>query len=477
MRKKYAGLVLIGLVTWLSACKPVEPEPSGGTPGSNATTNPNLEVNNWIYDQMKTYYLWTNQMRSKSSTDQRLAPDEYFKSILVEAGTLDRFSWIEKSATELTNSLQGRNTVLGIRSTTFFTDPSQTNVAFAVAYALPGSPADKAGLKRGDFITAVNGVALTQENFSSALAPETVTVTLGEFVNGRIVSTNRTLTITKTEVQTDPVLHASVIDLGTKKVGYLVYLQFLSAYDNKLREVFAQFKAQGVNELVLDLRYNGGGFISSAVTLSSLIVKNLSTNNVMYRDQWNKEITDIYVARNGPNFFTKFFNNEPNNLGTLDRVFVLTSRSTASASELVMNSLLPYMEVIQIGQNTFGKNVGSITIQDETNPKRWQWGMQPIVLKTVNAQDKSEYGTVNGFAPKAENVQADNVLPFQPFGSRNETLLRVALNIIQGGPAAVASSRARIRPDQMLPLATPEYLGDNPMVDMKEMWVTGPGKP
>jgi len=272
-------------------------------------------------------------------------------------------------------------------------------------------------------------------------------------------------------------LHASVIDLGTKKVGYLVYLQFLSAYDNKLREVFAQFKAQGVNELVLDLRYNGGGFISSAVTLSSLIVKNLSTNNVMYRDQWNKEITDFYVARNGPNFFTKFFNNEPNNLGTLNRVFVLTSRSTASASELVMNSLLPYMEVIQIGQNTFGKNVGSITIQDETNPKRWQWGMQPIVLKTVNAQDKSEYGTVNGFAPKAENVQADNVLPFQPFGSRNETLLRVALNIIQGGPAAVASSRARIRPDHMLPLATPEYLGDNPVVDMKEMWVTGPGKP
>lgn len=467
---------MIGFVAWMAACKPVEPEPKGGTT-TPVATNPNLEVNNWIYDEMKTWYLWTNQMRSKASTDLRLAPEDYFKSVLVEAGTLDRFSWIEKSVTELTNSLQGRNTVLGIRSTTFFTDPSQTNVAFSIAYALPGSPAERAGLKRGDFITAVNGVALTQENFASALSPETVTVTLGEFVNGRIVSTNRTLTITKTEVQTDPVLHASVIDLGTKKVGYLVYIQFLGAFDNKLREVFGQFKAQGVNELVLDLRYNGGGAISSALTLGSLIVKNLNTNNVMFREQWNKEVTDAWIAQYGPNFFTKFFNNEPNNLGNLNRVFVLTSRSTASASEMVMNSLLPYMEVVQIGQNTFGKNVGSITRSDRTVPRRWDWGLQPITLKIVNAQDKSEYGTANGFTPPAANIQSDNVLPFQPFGARNETLLRIALDIIQGGPTAAASSRARIRPDQMLPLASPEYIGDNPLVDMKEMWVTGPGKP
>lgn len=473
MRKQYVGLVMLGLVAWMSACKPVEPEPTAVTPP--VPVNPNLEVNNWIYDEMKNWYLWTNQMRSKQSTDQTLAPDAYFNSLIVDRGNLDRFSWIEKSATALTNSLQGRNTVLGIRSSTFFTDPSQTNVAFAIAYALPNSPAARAGLKRGDFIVAVNGVALTQENFSTALGPETVTVTLGEFVNGRIVSTNRTLTITKEEVQTDPILHASVIDMGTKKVGYLVYLQFLSAYDNKLREVFANFKAQGVNELVLDLRYNGGGFISSAVTLSSLIVKNLRPTNVMYRDQWNKQVTDSWIAQSGPNTFTKFFNNEPDNLGTLNRVFVLTTRSSASASEMVMNSLLPYMEVIQIGGNTFGKNVGSITRSDQTNPRRWDWGMQPIVLKTVNADDKSEYGTVNGFTPKFP--QSDNVLPFRAFGARNETLLGVALDVIEGGTAAVARRQARLRSDQMLVPASKEYIADNPLVDMKEMWVTGPGKP
>jgi C-terminal processing protease CtpA/Prc len=187
----------------------------------------------------------------------------------------------------------------------------------------------------------------------------------------------------------------------------------------------------------------------------------------MYKDQWNKEVTDYFVERNGANFFNRYFRNEPDNLGTLQRVYVLTSRSTASASELVINSLLPYMEVIVIGDNTAGKNVGSITIQDEN--KRWEWGLQPIVLKTLNALGQSDYGTVNGFTPNI--VQRDNVLPFQPFASENETLFRLALEHITQKPVA-STAAARLRAQRPMPQASREFISDNPLENRKEMWIT-----
>lgn len=461
--KKQLFIGLFFLASAVISCveQPVEPV--------DVSPNPNLEINGWIHDQMKTYYLWTDQMTPKASTDLTLSPDEYFESLLVKPGELDRFSWIEKSATELINSLQGRNVVLGVRTSAFFTNASQQNVAYAISYVLKGSPAEKAGLKRGDFITKVNNVALTPENYATALAPESLQLTLGTWneATREIVPNDRVISVTKTEVQTNPIQFSTVVERENKKIGYLVYLQFLSAFDNGLREVFADFKAKGVNELVLDLRYNGGGAISSAVTLSSLIVKNLSENNIMYKDQWNKEITDYFVQRNGANFFNRYFKNEPDNLGSLQRVYVLTSRSTASASELVINSLKPYMEVIVIGDNTAGKNVGSITIQDEN--KRWEWGLQPIVLKTLNALGQSDYGTVNGFTPNI--VQKDNVLPFQPFASENETLFRLALEHITQKPVASATA-ARLRAQRPMPQASREFLSDNPLENRKEMWIT-----
>jgi carboxyl-terminal processing protease len=436
MRKTVSCFVVMSVLL-LGSCKritEVNPAPpSTSTTPPTSTISPNADVNTWIYDQMKSYYLWEDQMVAATATNKALKPDEYFESILVKPGDLDRFSWIQESAEQLTASLNGINKVAGIRFSPFFANEAKTKVALSVAYALKGSPAEKAGLKRGDLITQVNGSDLTPENYGNAFANDNITVTIGEYKSGIISSTATKLSLTKAEVTTDPLQYSSVIEMGDKKVGYLVYLQFLgTTTQNALRNVFRDFKTKGVNELVLDLRYNGGGFISTSDVLSSLIVKNLKPGTLMNRQEWNAAITKAQKAKYGAEVFDSKWLNESNNLGTLNRVYVLTSKGSASASELVINNLKPFMDVILVGDNTYGKSVGSVTLSDEK--KRWTWGMQPIVLRTVNALGKADYGSKDGFTPDVR--VKDDIIPYKPFGSKDETLLAAALAHMTGGVVA-----------------------------------------
>lgn len=454
--------LFLSLLVFTSSCNLKDIFP-GKDKGSEVGDNPNAQVNGWIYDELTNWYLWTDKLAGKTTTKMELTPDEYFQSLLYQPGEVDRFSWIQESAEELVNSLNGKNTALGIRTSTFYADADQKNVAFAVGYALKDSPAERAGIKRGDFITKVNGTAITIDNYQSILANENLSLTMGDYVNGQIVPNSTVYNVTKAEIQTDPVQHYSIIQEGDRKIGYIVYLQYLSQYDDALRRIFGEFKAAGVNELVLDLRYNGGGYISSATTLSSLIGKGVSSSKVCYSDEWNANITKQFKDKYGANYFTKNFRDEANNIGSqLSRVFVLTSRGTASASELTINNLLPYMQVIRVGDNTYGKNVGSITIDDEQ--KRWKWGMQPIVLRTVNANGQSDYGSKEGFAPDVKI--SDNRLPFKSFGDKQETLLSGVIAYITGKTVA-STPNARLRVSE---LVTPLSISDNPIENRYEMF-------
>jgi carboxyl-terminal processing protease len=469
--KNIKFFAIVALIFGSFSCKKLtEVNPKNDTSGTstNTTTNQYSTVNGWIFDQMKTYYLWESQMATKSSTDNTKTPDLYFESILVKPGDLDRFSWIQEDVAELTASLNGVNKVLGVRYTPFYANEAKTKVALSVAYALKGSPAEKAGLKRGDFITKVDGVELTAENYSTALSNETLKLTLGDYVGTEIVPNTKVIQVVKAEVQTDPVQHYSIIEKGSKKIGYLVYLQFLTQYDEAIRNVFKEFKNKGVNELVLDLRYNGGGYISSSDILSSLIVKNLKPNTLMNRQEWNTAMTTAYKSKYGNDVFDQVWLNEANNLGSLNTVYILTSKGTASASELVINNLKPYMNVVLIGDNTYGKNVGSITLSDDQ--KRWKWGMQPIVLKTVNSLGQSDYGTANGFTPTFKVT--DNAIPFKPFGDENETLLKVAIQQITGVIASTTNANAKVSATKKVDILNGAYPLDNPKREIRDMYIT-----
>jgi len=458
--------LVLSISVFFLACKKETETPKVTPP--TTSTNPNIAPNKWIHEVMSYYYLWSDSMPSIAKTDTTAKPIDYFYTLLSNPGKTDRFSWIDESYTNLQNQLNGISTVLGVKNNAFYTNDTRTTLAFVIAYVLKGSPAEKAGLKRGDIILKVDDQTITNTNYTTILANQTLKLGLGDFTNGAFVSNGKTVTVTKVELQTNPILADTVIAWSGKKVGYLAYSQFLTSFDDSLRAIFGRFKTAGVNELVLDFRYNGGGYVVSSDLITNLTVKNAAARvgNLMNRKVYNKSYT-AYLAKtytDSSAFLTKF-KSEPNNLGTLNRVFILTAGNTASASELVINNLLPFMDVILIGENTYGKNVGSFTITDPN--KRWDYGLQPITFKTENAIGKSDYGTVTGFTPNY--ILADNQLPYKTLGNPGETYLSKALSII-GTVAYQPSSTERIQ-KYTRTLASKESFSDNKWLDRKEMWM------
>jgi len=427
----------------------------------------NADINSWIHEEMSAYYLWPEKMPAITKTNTSSNPMDYFYSILNDYPTTDRFSWIDSSSANLINQLNGVITVLGIRVSAFYTDDAKANMALVIAYVLKGSPAEKSGLKRGDIILSVDDKAVTSSNYNSVLQNQTLKLGLGAYNNKVFSSIGKTVTVTKVELQTNPILQDTVINWAGKKVGYFAYLQFLSSFDDSLRAVFGRFKEKGVNELVIDLRYNGGGYVTSSDLLTNLMVKDLASKvgKVMNKRQYNDALTKEIIRQNGAADLITNFKMESNNIGSLNRVFVLTSTGTASASELIINNLKQFMTVILIGEHTYGKNVGSFTITD--NAKRWNYGLQPITFKILNAVDQSDYGTVNGFLP--DYALTDDVLPYKLLGDPNETYLNKALNII-GSVAYKANAIGSSTPVSRANKLQAASISDNPIQDKLDMF-------
>jgi carboxyl-terminal processing protease len=428
-------LVTSAVVLMASACKHAEDEV---TPTTDATSAENQKVNDWILENMQAYYYWNDKL--PSNPDKTQAPSDFFDSILYTYDettnpTGDRFSWIQESAEELESSLSGETTTTGMEYNLYLRSSGSTGVIAQVLYVLPNSPAAKAGIKRGDVISKVNGQLLNTDNYASLLfTGTTFTFGFATFNGSSLTDTDQSVSVTATVFQENPVFMDSVYTYGSKKIGYLVYNQFVpgannstaNEYDAQVDAIFSFFKNQGVNELVLDLRYNPGGYTSSSANLASLIGKGISTSSVYFKEEWNSTLTPYLTRQYGSSFFVQNFVSKAQNIGAnLQRVFVLTTDHTASASELIINGLEPYMEVITIGTTTYGKNVGSITITDDTGEIKW--GMQPIVFKSYNSLGQSDYS--GGFAP---NIEVEEPAILQPLGSVQEDLLNEALYQITG---------------------------------------------
>jgi carboxyl-terminal processing protease len=424
----------------LSAC---HKETDLVTPTTTATTTENETVDNWILENMREYYYWNDKI--PASPDLTLVPSDFFDSILYAYDATarpdgDRFSWIEENADDLSASLSGESTTTGMEFTLYLRAQGSTDVIAQVLYVLPNSPAAAAGFKRGDIISKVNGQTITTSNYVSLLYSGATTFSFGlaQIQNSALVDTDLARSVTATSFQANPVFMDSVYTVGGKTVGYLVYNQFVPApnnsngseYDDEVDAIFSNFKAKGVNELVLDLRYNPGGYTSSSANLASLIGKGIDNSKVYFREEWNSTLTPYLKQEYGDEFFLQRFVAKSQNIGSnLQRVFVLTTEGTASASELIINGLRPYMTVTTIGTTTYGKNVGSITIVDDSG--KIKWGMQPIVFKSFNSLGQSDYST--GFTP---NVEVEEPLNLLPLGDVNEAMLNEALFQITGSRTA-----------------------------------------
>lgn len=421
-----------------------------------------LEVNDFIWKGLNLYYLWqadvpnladnrfANQTELNNFLKGYTEPEDLFNALRV-APSIDRFSWIVSDYLTLEGQLQGTTKNDGVDFGLYLKASGSTEIFGWVRYIIPNSDASAKNIKRGDIFYGVNGTQLTTSNYQSLLLnAESYTLNLADYNNGVITPNGKSVSLTKTVLNENPILINNVIETGGHKVGYLMYNGFYPNYDTQLNEAFASLKSKGITDLVLDLRYNGGGSIQSATRLASMITGQF-TGKVFSKQRWNDKINSYFESEDPEalkNLFTSTVGSAPLNSLNLPKVYILTTKSTASASELVINGLKPYINVVQIGDITTGKNVGSITVYDsptfgkENRNPNHRYAMQPIVLKIVNADDFGDY--FNGLTPTYS--LKENLANLGVLGTASEPLLSTAIGKITGTAKMVKKTEGKTFP-------------------------------
>lgn len=406
------------------------------------------EIKDFIWSGLNTWYYWQDQVTDLA--DDRFldtadytqflnsfdTPDQMFYSLLSEQ---DRFSWIVDDYFALNNALNGVSKSNGMEFGVGLIDGG-SNAFGVVQYVLPNTSASTNNLQRGDFFLTVDGIQLTENNYRNLLffGSDTYTIGLAELdASDNLVLTGETVILTKQVYEENPILIANTFTVDGIKVGYLMYNRFTSGYDQQLNSVFGQFIAQGVQDLVLDLRYNPGGSVNSAINLGSMIAGE-PTTALFLKQQWNNKIQATLSDTQVNKYFTNQLSDGTSiNTLNLNKVYILAQGSSASASELVINCLRPYLDVIHIGDVTVGKNEFSTTLYDSPscnyscttgiNPNH-TWAMQPLVGKSENANGFFEYET--GLNPTL--ALEENVANYGVLGQQDEPLLARAIQHITG---------------------------------------------
>ena len=414
-----------------------------------------LQVNDFVWKGLNQFYLWqadvpnladdrfNNQESLNSFLRGYSKPEDLFEDLLNKPSSkfpkgqaIDRFSWIVDDYTVLEQELQGTSKNDGVDFRLSYKPNSTTELVGFVRYIIPNSDASKKDIKRGDLFTAVNGTQLTVSNYQALLSADSYTLNMVTYNGTAFVSNGKAIALVKTTLDENPILINKVISSGSHKIGYLMYNGFYANYDTQLNAAFADLKAQGITDLVLDLRYNGGGSIQTATRLSSMITGQF-TDKVFAKEKWNAKINAAFEIDNPEYLVNRFVNKMDGaaiNSLNMTKLYIITTSGTASASELVINGLTPYISVVQIGETTVGKNVGSVTLYDSPtfgkanrNPNH-KYAMQPLVLKIVNAADFGEY--TDGLKPTYEKLELIDNLGV--LGDPSEPLLNVAMSQITG---------------------------------------------
>ncbi|MBN3521824.1 PDZ domain-containing protein [Algoriphagus lutimaris] len=423
--------LLLSLTVFGWSCKDKEDTEPVIDQGSNTA------VNNWILDVMDEVYYWLDNLGTPIAADSD--PEDYFNALLYKP--TDRFSVIYPDYQELINNLSGVTLEAGYEFQLYLENQASNNVIAEISYVKKGSPAESAGLVRGDIITKINGTQITTDNYRDLLSEiesqHSITY-LSLNPTTLVYEQQPPITLETVQLAENPNYIDSIYTIEGQKIGYFMYNFFApgnggtsTTYDDQVDEIFAKFKSENINHLIIDFRYNGGGYVTSATNLASLIAPAVTTSDIFSKTKYNSflmseipELSDVKTT----------FRSKTQNLGNIldgNRVYILTSPRTASASELLINGLKPYMDVFLIGDKTYGKNVGSIPFEDEENPEN-SYGLLPIVSRSFNSLDQSDYTT--GFTPNISVKESSERL--RPLGDITELLLRTAISQITGTPSS-----------------------------------------
>lgn len=475
---KYGSRVLLLTALLFAGCASDKTSDIPKTdPGSSSTTVADQELKDWMVDYMKKNYLW-NEALANVTPDYTLSYDAFLTKILVDIAAqgdinhddghwengerkyfysnILRYEEKTSSTASVTRGTREMTEGSGITSVfVYYRDDTAQNCVFVLGGVAPTSPAGQAGLKRGDTIEKVGGEWIgtdpSQYNaaFNRMVYPTgEVTVSVVDASGG----SSTEVTYRSASYEDNPVWKYTVEDVAGAKVGYLCYDSFNYYYDDELLEAFEALKSERIDELVLDLRYNGGGHVVSSLLLGTFVAGSAHQGEVYMRTTYNADRmassseSDVYrigTVEYGSGKYDKVATALGSSLG-LDRVYMLCSGSTASASELLINGLRGLgIEVRLIGKTTNGKNVGMESVSKTFDG--YEYVFSPITFYSENAVGFKDYG--DGFAPDVEVDEISEVV--RDWGNPEDGLFALALRWIGTGTkpqVTYRSTRAALLP-------------------------------
>ena len=420
-----------------------------------------FRIHEFIWTALNDYYLWQEEVPSLADEIKPIGsaryrelikpypePESFFESLKYEQ---DKYSLIRSNYEDIENSIKGIDAHNGLK---FILSRygSGENILGVVTHILAESDAAGKDISRGEIFTAVDGQNLNLNNYRELLFGDNLNYTLNMAdLNNNLLSPNgKNVSLTKTEnFQSNPIQISKIINTGSSKIGYLMYNQFAEGFDDDLNNVFSSFKAEQINDLILDLRYNGGGLVRSAVNLAGMITGQFN-GEVFAKYLWNKKLmtyfnSDLerFSSQLEINFSESLADGTPINSLNLSRVYIITSGRSASSSELVINGLSPYINVIQVGDNTYGKNVGGPAAlydyidNDGTKHPNHTYAIYCMTFYSANSNDFYDYA--DGLAPQEELKLKEDLANMGTLGENSDPLLALTIQHINQ-----ESSRHRI---------------------------------
>ncbi len=469
MRLYYSYLLSLLFAFAISSCSKNDDSDinNGGSTDTRVTTDEIYYANKFAGDVLSDIYLWNKEIKSdltKLDPNTNTDPISTVKDIRYKQNGADVDKW-----TQLTNDYSSFTSSLAGVETTYGYDvmlgqfSNTKNYFFIITFVYDNSPAKKAGIKRGDIIIKIDDKDITKDNYLNALYSSSVKLGMGINTESGI-SAGSSINLTAVKMYEDPVLLSKIFEFGGKKAGYLAYASFDMISVPKLISICKEYKAAGVTELILDLRYNGGGYVVTEEAMASMFAPESEVKaKALYQTEiWNEEYT-AYFKQKGTDLNTYFktsfsIKDEYNILSTvstdganigLKKIYAIISSGTASASESLIIGLMPFMDVELIGEQSHGKYcTGSVLnpsdIYDKVPSSISNWGIYVMINRYADKNGNNPC-MPNGLTP--DIAVDDNPFDGHQLGDEQETMLKVALTKAGKTDIPTVKSRSVSLPD------------------------------
>ena len=436
-------------------------------------------VNTFAWNEMNTYYLWRDEIATAlaewQNWEEPIAKVAEIRYKDAAGKDIDRWTMLTDDFSSFVGGVSGHTRTLGMDFQLYFADKAHTRICAVVTFVYAGSPAANAGIRRGDVVLYVDGYEMTSDNYRTLVRDGILgggTVSLG-------FSGGRTVTMTAVDMYEDPVHTVRILERPDgRKIGYLHYTSFTLDSCEDLIDVFDDFTLEGIDDLVLDLRYNGGGYVVTECALASMLapVAEVEAGSIFTREVYNPDLakemgdeptrfrTDFVFKVSGEVYAFSTAGANPN----LPRLFVLVTESSASASESLICCLKPYMDIAVIGEKTSGKycagylrqaKVWYDEVKDSLEEGEYEkalpyvdnWGIYVMYSRYADCHGNT-LSMPDGISPDFE--VEDNPLDGYDLGDPQETMLAFALELIEG--------RTRRAESAAVPTLTPVTEGFHP---------------